>query len=311
MSTKLISVVTPCYNEEANVRELYQRIKAVFDALPAYRYEQIFIDNASRDGTAAALRELAAADANVKVILNARNFGHIRSPYYALLQARGDAVVGMASDLQDPPELIPAFLERWEQGAKAVMGVKEQSDETLLMYSVRGAYYRLLDRIADIRIVRQATGFGLYDRVVIDQLRRLDDPYPYFRGLVAELGYETATVPYRQPKRRRGITSNNFYSLYDLAMLGIVNHSKVPLRLATICGFGMALLSFLIALGYLVAKLLLWDEFSLGLAPILIGFFFLSSVQLAFVGIVGEYIGSIYTQVKRLPLVVERERINW
>jgi glycosyltransferase involved in cell wall biosynthesis len=311
MSTKLISVVTPCYNEEANVRELYQRIQAVFAGLPGYRYEQIFIDNASRDGTAAVLRELAAADPNVKVILNARNFGHIRSPYYALLQARGDAVVGMASDLQDPPELIPAFVERWEQGARAVMGVKEQSDETLLMYSVRGAYYRLLDRIADIRIVRQATGFGLYDRVVIDQLRRLDDPYPYFRGLVAELGYQTATVPYRQPARRRGITSNNFYSLYDLAMLGIVNHSKVPLRLATIFGFGMALLSFLIALGYLVAKLVFWDEFSLGLAPILIGFFFLSSVQLAFVGIVGEYIGSIYTQVKKLPLVVERERINW
>ena len=311
MSTKLISVVTPCYNEEPNVRELYERIRTVFAGLPAYRYEQIYIDNASRDGTAAVLRELAAADCNVKVILNARNFGHIRSPYYALLQARGDAVVGMASDLQDPPELIPAFLERWEQGAKAVMGVKEQSDETLVMYSVRGAYYRLLDRIADIRIVRQATGFGLYDRVVIDQLRRLDDPYPYFRGLVAELGYETATVPYRQPKRRRGITSNNFYSLYDLAMLGIVNHSKVPLRLATIVGFGMALLSFLIAVGYLVAKLVFWDEFSLGLAPILIGFFFLSSVQLAFVGIVGEYIGSIYTQVKKLPLVVERERINW
>jgi glycosyltransferase involved in cell wall biosynthesis len=311
MSTKLISVVTPCYNEEANVRELYQLIKAVFDGLPRYRYEQIFIDNASRDGTAAVLRELAAADVNVKVILNARNFGHIRSPYYALLQAQGDAVVGMASDLQDPPELIPAFLERWEQGAQAVMGVKEQSDETLVMYSVRGAYYRLLERIADIQIVRQATGFGLYDRIVIDQLRRLDDPYPYFRGLVAELGYRTATVPYRQPKRRRGITSNNFYSLYDLAMLGIVNHSKVPLRLATIFGFGMALLSFLIAVGYLVAKLVFWNEFSLGLAPILIGFFFLSSVQLAFVGIVGEYIGSIYTQVKKLPLVVERERINW
>ena len=311
MSTKLISVVTPCYNEEANVRELYQRIKAVFDTQPAYRYEQIFIDNASRDGTVAVLRELAALDCNVKVILNARNFGHIRSPYYAMLQARGDAVVAMASDLQDPPELIPSFLERWEGGAKAVMGVKEQSDETLVMYSVREAYYRLLGRIADIRIVRQATGFGLYDRAVIDQLRRLDDPYPYFRGLVAELGYETATVPYRQPKRRRGITSNNFYSLYDLAMLGIVNHSKVPLRLATIAGFGMAVLSFLVAVGYLVAKLLFWNDFSLGLAPILIGFFFLSSVQLAFVGIVGEYIGSIYTQVKKLPLVVERERINW
>ena len=311
MSTKLISVVTPCYNEETNVRELYQRIQAVFAGLQGYRYEQIFIDNASKDGTAAVLRELAARDPNVKVIFNARNFGHIRSPYYALLQARGDAVVGMASDLQDPPELIPAFLQRWEQGAKAVMGVKEQSDETVVMHSVREAYYRLLGRIADIRIVRQATGFGLYDRAVIEQLRRLDDPYPYFRGLVAELGYETASVPYRQPKRRRGITSNNFYSLYDLAMLGIVNHSKVPLRLATIFGFAMAAVSFLIALGYLVAKLLFWNQFSLGLAPILIGFFFLSSVQLAFVGIVGEYIGAIYTHVKRLPLVVERERINW
>ena len=311
MSTKLISVVTPCYNEEANVRELYERIKAVFAALPAYRYEQIFIDNASRDGTVAVLRELAAADSGVKVILNARNFGHIRSPYYALLQAGGDAVVGMASDLQDPPELIPAFLERWEQGAKAVMGVKEESDETLLMYSVREAYYRLLGRIADIQIVRQATGFGLYDRAVIEQLRRLDDPYPYFRGLMADLGFETATMPYRQPQRRRGITKNNFYSLYDLAMLGIVNHSKVPLRLATIFGFVVGALSFVVALGYLVAKLLFWQQFQLGLAPILIGFFFLSSVQLIFVGMLGEYIGAIYTQVKGMPLVVEKERINW
>jgi len=309
--TKLISVVTPCYNEEANVRELYQRIKAVFDTLPGYGYEHIFIDNASRDGTVAELRRLAAADPNVKVIVNARNFGHIRSPYYALLQAQGDAVIALASDLQDPPELIPDFVRRWEQGSKVVMGVKEATDESFVMYSIREAYYRLLARIADIQIVRQATGFGLYDRVVIDQLRRLDDPYPYFRGLMAELGYDTATVPYRQPQRRRGITKNNFYSLYDLAMLGIVNHSKVPLRLATIFGFAMGLLSFLVALGYLVAKLLYWDEFSVGLAPILIGFFFLSSVQLVFVGIVGEYIGSIYTQVKRLPLVVERERINW
>ena len=264
MSTKLISVVTPCYNEEANVRELYERIKAVFAALPAYRYEQIFIDNASRDGTVAVLRELAAADSGVKVILNARNFGHIRSPYYALLQAGGDAVVGMASDLQDPPELIPAFLERWEQGAKAVMGVKEESDETLLMYSVREAYYRLLGRIADIQIVRQATGFGLYDRAVIEQLRRLDDPYPYFRGLMADLGFETATMPYRQPQRRRGITKNNFYSLYDLAMLGIVNHSKVPLRLATIFGFVVGALSFVVALGYLVAKLLVLAAVPIG-----------------------------------------------
>ena len=210
----------------------------------------------------AVLRELAAADPGVKVILNARNFGHIRSPYYALLQARGDAVIGMASDLQDPPELIPAFLERWEQGAKAVMGVKEESDETLLMYSVREAYYRLLGRIADIQIVRQATGFGLYDRAVIDQLRRLDDPYPVLPRPDGRAGLRDGHDAYRQPKRRRGITSNNFYSLYDLAMLGIVNHSKVPLRLATIFGFGMAALSFLIALGYLVAKLVFWHEFT-------------------------------------------------
>jgi len=311
MSTKLVSVMTPCYNEEANVRELYQRIKAVFDALPAYRYEHIFIDNASKDGTVAVLRELAAADPNVKVIVNARNFGHIRSPHHALLQTSGDAVIALAADLQDPPELIPKFLEHWENGWKVVMGVKESSEESLLMYWVRGAYYRLLARIADIQVVRQATGFGLYDRVVIEQLRKLDDPYPYFRGLMAELGYDAATVAYRQPLRRRGITSNNFYSLYDMAMLGIVNHSKVPLRLATMLGFGMATFSFLLALGYLIAKLLFWDRFSFGLAPILIGFFFMSSVQLAFVGIVGEYIGSIYTQVKGMPLVVEKERINW
>jgi glycosyltransferase involved in cell wall biosynthesis len=311
MTPKLISVVTPCYNEAENVRELYQRIKAVFDALPGYEYEQIFIDNASRDGTVEVLRSLTQADPNVKVIVNARNFGHIRSPYYALLQARGDAAIAMASDLQDPPELIPSFIKEWEGGRKAVLGVKRRSEETFLMYSIRETYYRLLARIADIEIVRQATGFGLYDRVILDQLRRLDDPYPYFRGQLAELGYDTGIIPYDQPRRVRGITSNNFYSLYDLAMLGIVNHSKVPLRLATMFGFAMAALSFLVALGYLVAKLVFWNQFELGLAPILIGFFFLSSVQLVFVGIVGEYIGSIYTQVKRLPLVVEKERINW
>jgi glycosyltransferase involved in cell wall biosynthesis len=311
MSTKLISVVTGCYNEEANVRELYERIKAVFATLPAYRYEHIFIDNASRDGTVAVLRELAAADPNVKVIVNARNFGHIRSSYYALLQAEGDGVILMVSDLQDPPELIPAFVEQWERGRKVVMGVKEASDESWLMYSVRGAYYRMLARISDIQIVQQATGFGLYDRVVMDQLRRLDDPYPYFRGLMAELGYEAGTVAYRQPPRQRGITTNNFYTLYDMAMLGVVSHSKVPLRMAIFFGFVTGALSFMIALGYLIAKLLFWQEFQLGLAPILIGFFFLSSVQLIFVGIVGEYIGAIYTQVKGMPLVVEKERINW
>lgn len=307
----LVSIVTPCFNEEGNAREMYEAIKAVFADLPQYRYEHIFIDNASKDGTARILRSLAAADPNVKVILNARNFGHVRSGYYALLQARGDAVIALACDFQDPPGLIPEFLRRWAEGARVVLGVKESSEESGLFYALRDRYYRLLSRIADIELVRQSTGFGCFDQTVIEALRRIDDPYPYFRGLIAEIGHEPSIVPFRQPERKRGISSQNFYTLYDLAFLGIVNHSKVPLRMATIAGFGSALLSLLVALGYLTYKLLFWNQFSVGIAPILIGFFFLTSVQLFFIGIVGEYIGSIYTQVRHHPHVFEKERINF
>ncbi len=311
MTTRLISVVTPCYNEEGNAREMYETIRAIFAALPQYRYEHLFIDNGSKDGTARILRQLAAADPNVKVILNTRNFGHVRSGYYALLQARGDAVVALACDFQDPPELIPEFLARWEAGSKVVLGVKESAEESGLFYAIRDRYYRTLARIADIELVKQSTGFGCFDHVVIDALRRIDDPYPYFRGLIAEIGYEPGIVPYRQPARKRGISSQNFYTLYDLAFLGVVNHSKVPLRLATMSGFALAAFSLLVALGYLIAKLLFWSQFSLGIAPILIGFFFLTSVQLFFIGIVGEYIGSIYTQVRHHPHVFEKERLNF
>jgi glycosyltransferase involved in cell wall biosynthesis len=311
VSARLISVVTPCYNEEGNAREMYEAIKAIFAARPQYRYEHIFIDNGSKDGTARILRQLAAADPNVKVILNTRNFGHVRSGYYALLQARGDAVIALACDFQDPPELIPQFLERWEAGSKVVLGVKESAEESGLFYAIRDRYYRVLARIADIELVRQSTGFGCFDQTVIASLRRIDDPYPYFRGLIAEIGHEPSIVTYRQPARKRGISSQNFYTLYDLAFLGIVNHSKVPLRLATMSGFALAAISLLVALGYLMAKLLFWNQFSLGIAPILIGFFFLTSVQLFFIGIVGEYIGSIYTQVRHHPHVFEKERINF
>ena len=311
MSVKLISVVTPCYNEEGNVREMHEAIKAIFAALPQYRYEHIFIDNASKDGTPRILRELAASDPNVKVILNARNFGHVRSGYYALLQARGDAVVALASDFQDPPELIPEFLRRWEAGWRVVLAVKESSAESGLFYLVRDRYYKTLARIADIELVNQSTGFGCFDRVVVDALRRIDDPYPYFRGLIAEIGYEPSIVTFRQPARKRGISSQNFYTLYDLAFLGIVNHSKVPLRMATMAGFGLAAVSLLVAFGYLLYKLLFWNQFTVGIAPILIGFFFLTSVQLFFIGIVGEYIGSIYTQVRHHPHVFEKERLNF
>jgi polyisoprenyl-phosphate glycosyltransferase len=311
LAMRLISVMTPCFNEEGNAREMYDAVKAIFAKLTQYRYEHIFIDNASKDRTPVILRELAAQDRNVKVILNARNFGHVRSGYYALLQARGDAVIALACDFQDPPELIPEFLRRWEAGSKVVLGVKESADESGLFYALRDRYYRMLARIADIDLVRQFTGFGCYDQSVIESLRRIDDPYPYFRGLIAEIGHEPSLVPFRQPLRKRGISSQNFYTLYDLAFLGIVNHSKVPLRMATMTGFGLAAVSLLVALGYLAAKLLFWKQFSLGIAPILIGFFFLTSVQLFFIAIVGEYIGSIYTQVRHHPHVFEKDRINF
>ena len=308
---KTISVVTPCYNEEHNVRELHAQIKAAFAKLPGYSYEHICIDNASKDRTVEVLRELARDDKSLKVIVNARNFGHIRSPHHALLQAKGDAAILMASDLQDPPSLIPEFVKKWEEGYKVVLGIKTTSDESPVMFFIRKAYYDLIGRLSEIELAKNNTGFGLYDRAVLDVLRSVDDPYPYFRGLVCDIGFEQARIPYNQARRRRGITKNNFYTLYDMAMLGITNHSKIPLRLATIFGFGMSALGFLLAFGYLIAKLAFWNKFTLGTAPILIGFFLFSSVQLFFIGILGEYIGAIHTQILKRPLVVEKERINF
>jgi glycosyltransferase involved in cell wall biosynthesis len=311
MVKKLISVVTPCYNEEENVRELARRIAAVFADLPAYDYEHILIDNASKDSTPQILREMAAEDSRIKVILNTRNFGHIRSPYHGLLQGYGDAVIIMASDLQDPPEMIAEFIDKWEQGYKVVMGVKTQSHESAAMYLVRKVYYGMSAKLSDIQLVHNYTGFGLYDQQVIVQVRQVEDPYPYFRGLIADLGYEAAQIPFTQPRRKRGITKNNFYTLYDLAMLGVTNHSKLPLRMATMAGFALSAISLVIALAYLIAKLIFWSEFALGTAPILIGFFFFMSVQLFFIGMIGEYVGAIHTQVLKRPHVVEKERVNF
>ena len=308
---KLISVVSGCYNEEENVRECYEQVKKVFQEIGRYRYEHIFIDNASKDGTVAILRDIAAKDKNVRVIINARNFGHIRSPHHAMLQARGDAVISVVSDLQDPPELIKTFLQKWEEGFKVVIAFKQDSDESPLFFAIRKLYYELVTRLAEIDLNKNATGFGLYDRRFIDILAQMDDPYPYFRGLVSEIGFPVAKIPYHQPVRQRGITSNNFYRLYDMAMLGITNHSKVPLRFATMLGFGLSIVSLVIAFGYFVYKLIFWSNFSLGLAPLVVGLFFFGSVQLFFIGILGEYIGAIHTQVLKRPLVVELERINF
>ena len=308
----LLTILTACYNEEENVREVYQQVKAVMQTLPAYDYDHLFIDNASKDGTVAILRELAAADKRVKVIVNTRNFGHIRSPYHAFLQARGDAVMSCVADLQDPPELIPQFVKKWEDGYKVVIGVKQGSKDSWLMSRTRKLYYGLVTRLSsDVELVQNFTGFGLYDREVVEQFRSTDEQYPYFRGLVCDFGYERAEIDYVQPPRTRGRTKNDFFSLYDMAMLGITNHSKVPLRIATMVGFTISVLSLLVALGYLIAKLMFWNELELGTAPLLIGIYFFGAVQLFFIGVLGEYIGSIHTQVHKRPLVVEKERINF
>jgi glycosyltransferase involved in cell wall biosynthesis len=310
-TTKHITVLTPCFNEEGNVRELHERIASAFAACPGCTYDHLYIDNASTDGTVTQLRLLAAVDPSVRVILNNRNFGHVRSPYHGLLQARGDAVIVMASDLQDPPELIGDFIRLWKEGHEVVLGQKVQSAESSFFFAGRRAYYRLLRRLSDVDLQENTTGFGLYSRKVIEDLRELDEPYPYLRGLVSDLGYSIARVPYTQPLRQRGLTKNNFYTLYDVAMLGITSHSKVPLRFATMLGFAMSALSFAVGLVYLVYKLLYWERFALGVAPVVIGLFFFASVQLFFIGIVGEYIGAIHTRVTRRPLVIERERINF
>lgn len=278
---------------------------------PDYEYEHIFIDNASRDSTQKILRSMAARDPRIKCIFNVRNFGHIRSPYYGLLQAQGDAVILMVADFQDPPELLSEFLGKWAEGFKVVIGVKNESNESPLMFAIRKFYYRLINRLADVKLVKNYTGFGLYDQEVIQLLRKIDDPYPYFRGLISELGFESVQILFRQPTRKRGITKNNFYTLYDMAMLGITNHSKVPLRLATISGFALSSLSLFVAFAYLIAKLVFWNSFQLGSAPVVIGLFFFSSIQLFFIGIIGEYLGSIHTQVLKRPLVVEKERLNF
>ena len=311
MSQKTISIVTHAYNEEDNIEALYLRVREIMRAYPQYLLEHIFIDNASTDSTVAILKGIAEQDKNVKIIVNARNFGHIRSPIHALFQARGDVMIGIASDFQEPPDLIPGMIAAWEEGYKMVLCVKRSSGESGLVYWIRKKYYATVERLSSVETIQNYTGFGLYDREVVDLVRSFKDPYPYFRGIIAEIGLPNKRLYFDQPARARGITKNNFYTLYDIAMLGLVSTSKVPLRLATFAGFAGALLSFLTAFIYLVLKLIFWQTFSVGIAPMLIGIFFFTSIQLVFMGIVGEYVGSIYTKVQQRPYAIERERINF
>jgi len=311
MEKKFISIVTPCYNEEDNVHELCNQIRAQMQQYPQYDYEHIIIDNASTDSTVNSVKKIILENKNVKLIVNSRNFGHIRSPFYALTQAKGDAVILMASDLQDPPNLIPEFLKKWQEGNKIVIGVKNQSEETPMMFFIRKCYYNLINRLAEIKLVKNYTGFGLYDKHIIDILKQMNDPYPYFRGLIFEIGFNPVEVAFTQPMRKRGITKNNFFTLYDIAMLGICSHSKIPLRIATMSGFILGILSLFAAGVYLILKLMFWNTMAMGMAPVVLGLFFFSSVQLFFLGIIGEYIGFIFTKLSNRPLVIERERVNF
>lgn len=308
---KNISIVSACYNEEENVDELHAQICQVMSEFPDYDFDHIYIDNASTDQTVPILRRLAAKDKRVKVIVNTRNFGHIRSPFHGLLQARGDAVIYMVSDLQDPPDLIKEFIKKWEAGSKIVAGIKSRSEETKFFFLLRSLYYRVLGRLSEAPLFENFTGFGLYDQEILEILRKIDDPYPYLRGLIADINLEVSKIEYVQPARKRGFTKNNFYSLFDMAMLGFTNNTKIPLRLAMIVGFITATISFLVGLFYLGFKLCNWQDFSPGLAPLVVGMFFLGGIQLLFLGIIGEYIGAIYTQVLHRPLVIEKERINF
>ncbi len=312
MSRKLITIMTPCYNEEPNVRELHRRVLSVAFQFPQYRFEHLFIDNASTDRTLSVLRQMAAEDPSVKVIANTRNFGQVRSPMHALLQADGDAIGALCADLQDPPELFVEMIREWENGFPIVAAIKSTSDESGWMYRIRTLYYRLVARLTNVEVIEHFTGFGLYDRSVIEKIRSgFRDPYPYFRGMIAELGLPHAKVFYNQKRRARGVTKNNFYTLYDFAMAGITSLSKVPLRLVIFLGFFCAVLSFSTGLFYLAYKLIFWKSFTIGLAPAVIGLFFLGSVQLIALGLIGEYIGSIHTFVLGRPLVTEKERINF
>jgi glycosyltransferase involved in cell wall biosynthesis len=308
---KSISIVTPCFNEEANVEDVYTQVRDVMAGLGRYRYEHIFIDNSSTDRTVAVLKRIAARDPNVKLIVNARNFGHIRSPIHALFQTRGDAVIGIVADLQDPPQLITDFVREWEAGYSMVLAVKRSSGENPLMFWIRKKYYRLVNRLSSLETFENCTGFGLYDRRVVDIVESFNDPYPYFRGMIAEIGLPHKFVYYDQPARKRGFTKNNFYTLYDMAMLAITNLSKVPLRVVTLTGFASALMCLLVALGYLVYKLLYWNNFSVGIAPLVIGIFLFSSVQMISVVLLGEYVGAIHTQVQKRPYAIELERMNF
>lgn len=309
---KTVSILIPCYNEEENVGPMSEAIVNLFEnELTQYNYELVFIDNDSHDKTRELLREICSKNSNIKAIFNAKNFGQFNSPYYGILQTTGDCTISMVCDFQDPIELIPKYLQEWENGYKIVIGIKTSSKESKIMYFLRSVYYKMIKKFSDVEQIEHFTGSGLYDREFVEVLRNLKDPKPFLRGIVAELGFRRKEIPYEQPQRRAGKTHNNFYTLYDAAMLSITSYTKIGLRIATFAGCGVGMISLLVALVYLILKLVMWNQFQAGMAPILIGMCFLGALQLFFIGLLGEYILSINERVMNRPLVVEEERINF
>lgn len=309
---KKISVMIPCYNEEENARPIYEAVRdELLRSCPNYDYEILFIDNKSQDRTREIIREICKEDPRVKAIFNAKNFGQFNSPYYGILQTSGDCTITMCADFQDPVEMIPQFVAEWEKGYKIVIGRKTESKENPFVYFLRGCYYKLIKKMSSCEQIEQFTGFGLYDSSFVQTMRDLKDPTPFIRGIVAELGPERKEIEYTQPQRRAGKTHNNWYSLYDAAMLSFTSYTKVGLRLATFIGFISAGISFLIGIIYLIAKICFWNSFTMGYAPMMIAIFFMGGIQLGFLGFMGEYIMAMNTRIMNRPLVVEEERLNF
>ena len=309
---KKISVVTPCYNEQENIFDIYSQVKEVFKGLTDYEYSHLFIDNCSQDKTLSILKNIAQSDPNVKIIVNAKNVGALRSIYHGMRQAQGEAVILIYADLQEPPEMIVDFLQKWEEGYKTVLAVRATSQENFIFFQFKKLYYYILGKISSLDIGEEAAnGFGLYDKKIIDIIRTIDDPVPYFKGIISEIGFDTYKIKYQHNVRKKGVSSANLYNIYDHAMLGITSYSIVPLRLATVLGFFLSFLSFIMAFLILIIKLIFWNYFPAGIATVIVGIFFLSSVQLFFIGILGEYMGLMNRRLLKRPLVVERERINF
>jgi len=305
-----ISIVTPTFNEEESIKKLCLDIKIEMEKLN-FDYEHIIIDNASTDNTIEILKEICLNNKKIKVIVNSKNYGHIRSPFYGILQTASDACILMASDFQDPVELIPQYIQKWKNGSKIVLGEKITSNENTALFSIRKLFYKFLNKMSETTLSQNTTGSGIFDKTIIDKLKKINDPYPYFRGLLNEIDDKIETIKFNQPKRLFGKTKNNLFTLYDIGVLGIVKHSRMPLRIMILIGFLSSFLSFGVAVFYFFFKILYWSSFDLGIAPLVIGIYIFASIQILLIGIIGEYIGVILLHQRNMPLVVEKERINF